>query len=266
MTSKLAFDQPHAVRFTEARQQFLNQWFPDLVELSSLRNALDVGCGVGYFSEYLAAMGLQVTAVDGRDDNVLEAQRRYPGVKFVVGNIEDPLTRQLGVFDLVFCVGLLYHLENPFAAIRNLEALTAKVLFIESMVVPDSIPMARLLTEDRGEDQALSYVALVPSESCLINMLYDAGFAHVFRTRGVPLHEDFHTTLTTVRSRTMLVASKVYLSNPQLEPTSQAFPGNPWIRPAGMWLKRVQYQCRKPWREKVRSAMKAIALLRAKPT
>ena len=43
-------------------------------------------------------------------------------------NVEDPQVRELGASDLVLCPGLLYHLENPFQAIRNLHALTARIL------------------------------------------------------------------------------------------------------------------------------------------
>jgi hypothetical protein len=41
--------------------------------------------------------------------------------------VEDLSLRDIGTVDLVLSVGLLYHLENPFRAIRNFHALTGKL-------------------------------------------------------------------------------------------------------------------------------------------
>ncbi len=123
MSPSLVFDLPHATRFTEVRRAFFEKWLPALVASQGLRTALDVGCGVGHFTDYLAGLGLRAVGVDARQDNVVEAQRRHPQIEFVVGNIEDPIGPGLGLFDVVLCFGLLYHLENPFAAVRNLHDL-----------------------------------------------------------------------------------------------------------------------------------------------
>jgi 2-polyprenyl-3-methyl-5-hydroxy-6-metoxy-1,4-benzoquinol methylase len=125
MANPLVFDMPHATRFTDARTAFLDRWFKPLVTRERFTTAIDVGCGVGYFADYLKALGLDVVGVDGREENVAEAQRRVRGARFVTGDAQDRAIRDLGVFDVVLCVGLLYHLENPFAAVRNLHALTA---------------------------------------------------------------------------------------------------------------------------------------------
>ena len=55
-------------------------------------------------------------------------KNRYPNIPFYIANVEDSSIAHLGKFDLVLCFGLLYHLENPFAAMRKLYALTTKSL------------------------------------------------------------------------------------------------------------------------------------------
>ena len=48
---------------------------------------------------------------------------------------------EVGPYDLTFCFGLLYHTENPFQVVRNLERFTRKVLFVETMVLPTDEPV-----------------------------------------------------------------------------------------------------------------------------
>ncbi len=101
-----------------------------------LRNALDAGCGVGFFAQTLTELGLETRGFDGRFENVVEARKRFPQIAFERGDIESAEIAALGTFDLVLCFGLLYHLENPMRAIRHLRALTGQGLLIESMCVP----------------------------------------------------------------------------------------------------------------------------------
>ena len=235
MKKAFVFDMPDAVRFTEARQRLLRQILPDLKRQLVLETALDVGCGVGYFSQLLTDIGLRVVGCDGRRENVEEAQRRLPEIKFDVVNVEDLAMRQLGSFDLVLCVGLLYHLENPFAAVRNFAALTTKVLLIESVVIPGHQPISWLRDEDHSEDQGANFVAFYPTESCIIRMCYSAGFTFMYRFNQLPAHEDFRSTLSRKRTRTMLVASKVRLDYPVLELVPEPLRMvNPW---ATQWVK-----------------------------
>jgi 2-polyprenyl-3-methyl-5-hydroxy-6-metoxy-1,4-benzoquinol methylase len=79
----------------------------------NLANALDAGCGVGFFAQALEECGLYVRGFDGRLENVVEARRRFPRFPFGQADIEDPDIARLGTFDLVLCFGLVYHLENP---------------------------------------------------------------------------------------------------------------------------------------------------------
>ena len=225
---------------TDRRKEFLQHTLADLIPRYGLRTAMDVGCGVGYFSNFLARMGLNVAAFDGRDENVIEARNRYPDIAFERYDIEDARLSELEPRDFVLCFGLLYHLENPFRAIRNLSSLTKKFLIIESMIAPYLSPSAVLIDEAKSIDQALSYIALVPSEACLVKMLYGAGFPHVYRAAKLPNHEDFKATLGHKRRRTILVASKSRLSPPMFRELREASVSNVWERKIFRILNKIK--------------------------
>lgn len=216
------FDSDFTQSYTRVRQDFINEFLAQVRRQIPLNSAADVGCGVGYFSKFLLDSGFQVLAIDGREENTAEGRRRCPEITFLARDVEDQSLGELGVFDFVLCVGLLYHLENPFRAIRNLHSLTGRVLLIEGMCAPGLDPNLHLLDENECEDQGLNYVAFYPTESCLVKMLYQAGFPFVYRFKRLPSDEQFRTTLWRKKSRTFLVASKVELTAPNLALATEA--------------------------------------------
>jgi FkbM family methyltransferase len=208
MTIRLTpFDQKEYRHLIEARGETIRRTVTRLKRAIGLSNAVDAGCGVGFFAQTLAECGLKVRGFDGRDENVAEARRRFAHIPFEQGDIEARSILQLGRFDLVLCFGLLYHLENPLLAIRHLRGLTEKCLLLESMCLPEEKPSMLLREEPRQEDQSLTDVACYASEGSLVKMLYRAGFGIVYRVIPLPDHEDFRETTEHARRRTVLLAS-----------------------------------------------------------
>jgi SAM-dependent methyltransferase len=212
MGGNFVFDQPHYDELNTARRAMIANLLNSLKKNVELRTAVDVGCGLGYFSVLLREMGFDVLALDGRQENVNEAKRRSPDLKFRVVNAENTEIQALGKFDVVLCLGLLYHLENPFAAVRNLFSMTDKVAIVEGMCVPGDEPIFAVREESLWEDQGLRHVALYPSENGLIKLLYRSGFSHVYRLRTKPALRDYGNTSARKQVRTMLVAAPAGLS------------------------------------------------------
>ncbi len=256
-TTQSIFDQVHYRQHIEARGHTIRRIIGDLKGTIELSTSLDVGCGLGFFSQVLEEGGLTVRAFDGRLANVQEARQRYPNISFDQGDIESQSILNLGTFDLVLCFGLLYHLESPLLAIRNLHSLTKKCLLIESMCVPGNDPVMLLRGERSLDDQSLTDVAFYPSENCLVKMLYRAGFSEVHRVALLPDHDDFRETSEHARRRTVLLATKQPIGLPGLvrllEPPE---PSDPWKKSAPSsigGLERVRRFAAKPVSEKYAS-------------
>ncbi|MBZ5568034.1 MAG: class I SAM-dependent methyltransferase [Acidobacteriia bacterium] len=180
---------------------------PRLMVSGGLRTALDVGCGaLGFFSAVLSELELDVQGLDGRPENIEQAQRRNPQLRFIVKDIEDPELARTDPFDFVLCFGLLYHLENPFRAIRNLFALTRGCLLIETQVASSADTNCVLYQESRASNQALAYLAFIPTYNAYIHMLYQSGFAAVYESDRRPSHPQFESSVLRHRTRTILLA------------------------------------------------------------
>ncbi len=218
MTKSFIFDHPAQAEFMAARREFLGRFLPQWKQKLGLRTVLDVGCGVGYFAASLRDMGFEVSAVDAREANIAEARRRHPGIAFHVADVEDPQLVALGRFDVVLSFGLLYHLENPFRTMRILQALTGKLLLVESICLPQETPMLLLFDEPAGEDQSLRAVSCYPSEGALIKMAFRSGFPHVYRFNEWPQHDNFQRIVGLDRIRTMIAGTTVAFDSPLLDP------------------------------------------------
>jgi tRNA (mo5U34)-methyltransferase len=109
-------------------------------DLSGWR-VLDVGCNSGFYSVELARRGARVTAID-IDPHYLR-QARW--VAEVLG-LEDAIEfRQMPVyqlahlhetFDLVWFMGVLYHLRHPLLALDILRRRTGRLMVMQTMTMP----------------------------------------------------------------------------------------------------------------------------------
>ena len=91
MSKPLVFDRPWQSELRHAEMDFLRRVIAPWQSELGLRTALDMGCGVGYFSAMLQGLGLQVTATDARSENIAEARKRHPGIDFRVAGVPHPL-------------------------------------------------------------------------------------------------------------------------------------------------------------------------------
>lgn len=90
------------------------------------RVVLDAGCGYGRYTYFAARAGAEVVALDSSPDAIASAADNTADlhtVHLVEGDLRQPPLRD-STFDLVFCFGVLHHLEDPKAAFSALGELT----------------------------------------------------------------------------------------------------------------------------------------------
>jgi ubiquinone/menaquinone biosynthesis C-methylase UbiE len=101
----------------------------------------DLGCLEGGFAVEFARMGFQVLGIEVREANIaacnyVKANTNLPNLEFVKDDARN--IAKYGVFDVVFCKGLLYHLDEPKEFLNTLSAVTTKLLILQTHFSTDT--------------------------------------------------------------------------------------------------------------------------------
>jgi 2-polyprenyl-3-methyl-5-hydroxy-6-metoxy-1,4-benzoquinol methylase len=81
---------------------------------------LDIGCGNGSLSNFLAQQGYEVVGVEESESGVKLANQSFPSCRFIQGSIYDLPYSELGDnFDIVIAVEVIEHLFYPKELVRS---------------------------------------------------------------------------------------------------------------------------------------------------
>jgi tRNA (mo5U34)-methyltransferase len=154
-----------------------------LPEDLSGKRVLDIGCWDGFYSFQAERRGARVTAVDcWRPANFFKAKAAlHSQVEFHELSVYDVTKERLGAFDIVFFLGVLYHLRHPLLALEQVCEVTRDFAIIESHVV-DKLraiedPVMEFYEFDELGGQYDNWWG--PNVECLSRMARSAGFARV---------------------------------------------------------------------------------------
>ena len=169
---------------------------------------LDVGCNAGFYSFELAKRGARVTAIDV-DGHYLRQARWAAGEYGLADRIEFKqcsvyeLGRRPAQYDIVWFLGVLYHLRHPLLALDILRGVARKQMVLQTLTCPGNSTrhvreniglMERHVMNRRGwprmafiehalENDPTNWWA--PNDACVEAMLHVAGF----RVTARPGHE-----------------------------------------------------------------------------
>lgn len=96
---------------------------------------VDLGCLEGGYAVEFARLGLHVTGIDVRQSNIdacnyVKSRINVKSLTFIRDNAWQLST--YGPFDVVFCAGVFYHIENPRQFMGLLFKNCKKLLFLET--------------------------------------------------------------------------------------------------------------------------------------
>ena len=165
-------------------------FFDALVEIcgGSLhgRRILDLGCNAGFWSLAAIQAGCEfICGIDGRAMHIEQAELVFDAnqversrYRFLQADLFRVDMTELGKFDVVLCLGLLYHVNRPIELMERIAHTDAEILVIDTSVHPGEDPVFRIMHEDVADPRnALeSGLVLLPTVSAVIEMVRAYGF------------------------------------------------------------------------------------------
>lgn len=174
-------------------RQRVKYFFEPLVRLlgGSLagKRILDLGCNAGFWSLLAVQHGCAHTVgIDGRQMHIDQAHFVF-GVNeiptnrftFMQGNVFDVDFPSLGQFDLVFCLGLLYHVSKPMKLLEKIASVNSDILLIDTRVAKGKGSFIEIRHEDTSDPRnALDYqLVFRPSKLAVVEMSRQFGYRSV---------------------------------------------------------------------------------------
>jgi 2-polyprenyl-3-methyl-5-hydroxy-6-metoxy-1,4-benzoquinol methylase len=178
---------------------------------------LDLGCLEGMFSFEFASHGSETIGIEIREENYkkacfLKSLVDLPQLSFIQMDARDISKEKLGLFDIVICSGLLYHLTAEDAAdlLKKMFDMSTKLVIVDTHIsflpekkaeIGESVYFGRLFGEHNSEDsQDLKNKRRLASwdnetsfwftRPSMVNLLQNVGFSSVFECFS-PTHLNF---------------------------------------------------------------------------
>jgi 2-polyprenyl-3-methyl-5-hydroxy-6-metoxy-1,4-benzoquinol methylase len=186
--------------------------------LSGLR-LIDLGCLEGGVAFEMAREDMHVIGVEGRKTNyakcrLIEDYFALPNLQFLFLDVKNLNKTEQGIFDVVLCLGLLYHLVNPFSFLNTLNEMTHEksLVFLDTHIAPadpesydfcifkdvlSDITQLEyegrryqgrwyqdLTKEDHEWASVSNYRSFWLTQTSLIEALYFAGFKNIYNLYG----------------------------------------------------------------------------------
>ncbi len=138
------------------RSRLASFGLPD--DLRGMR-VLDIGPWDGFYTFEMERRGAEVTAIDYVDLDTFRALHRVfeSRADYRQMDVYEMDPADLGTFDIVLCLGVLYHLKHPLLALEKICAVTRGVCIIDTFVIDggvapvDRSPLPYLEFYERGE-------------------------------------------------------------------------------------------------------------------
>lgn len=153
------------------------------------KRVLDLGCNAGFWSWCAVEAGADfVLGIDGRQVHIDQANfvfevnevnsSRY---KFIHGNIFEVDLQQFGTFDIVFFLGLMYHISKPMVLLEKISKVNDDILVIDTRLsmLPGSFMEIRHDDLDKSLDAMDYELVMYPTSQAVVEIARQFGHAVV---------------------------------------------------------------------------------------
>lgn len=190
------------------------------------RRVLDIGCSDGYMSLQCARLGGDVTAVDGVNRDSLKYILQHADAKFRFYCVDflSPSFLELGQFDIVLYLGVLYHTVYPYEHLKRVALVSksgATVLFQSNFYNLPGMEQAATIFYDYDQQVTADKTSPVfPSVPWIYRTLNRLGFDEVTQlsmdpmgipTAGAPNPEGKHIGSIELRARYRATSTSPFL-------------------------------------------------------
>lgn len=188
----------------------------------SNRRVLEVGSGPGDHTGFYIDRGCWVTAIDARPICLDALRARHPKVETYVMDMNRP-DLSWGLFDVVHCYGLLYHLAEPSAAIQAMARSCGGILALETCVsIGNELATNPIAEGAHDPTQSSTGWGCRPTRAWVFSELQKC-FPFVYQTRTQPNHPEFPLDWRAISPghgliRSVFVASRRPIDLPTLSP------------------------------------------------
>ncbi|MDY0162960.1 tRNA 5-methoxyuridine(34)/uridine 5-oxyacetic acid(34) synthase CmoB [Desulfobotulus sp.] len=147
------------------------------------RRVLDIGASNGYYLFRMAAhrpglaLGVEPFLPYYYQFQLIQRYVSHPDLFMLPAGFED-LPEMKGFFDVIFCMGVLYHRKSPVTFLQDVRRYmkTGGELVLETLIIEGDAPVS--LTP-LGRYAKMRNVFFLPTVSCLARWLGHAGFGDV---------------------------------------------------------------------------------------
>lgn len=184
---------------------------------------VDLGSLEGLYALEFASHGAQVVAIEGRESNNVHARfaaqaLECRNVEFITDDVRNLSPEKYGQFDVVFCSGILYHLDGADACqlLASIRKVCKRLTIVDTHVglksehsirwegrsysgfaygefAADAAPEVKANAKWASLDNDRSFWFTKPS---LLNLLRDVGFTSVFEILSPQSLSDYSDRLT----------------------------------------------------------------------
>src|SRR5215217_1752096 len=257
------FDPAHVNRHRQRKAYF----FAPLVRLCggtlAGKKVLDLGCNAGYWSLAAIEAGADfVLGVDGRQMHIDQANLVFEvkGIKRDRYRFEAASVFELdppdAPFDIVLCLGLLYHVSRPVDLIERISAWNTDILVIDTALDPIRGPYFRLVRQNVNEPRSAvdRDIAFHPSSEAVARLVQQYGYGSVERLKPRFTSWEGATSYQRGNRRAFVCAKHSALDGFNTEPVAAWTRAVPWRR-IGRYVRGARARVAR-WSTRTRAVVK----------